>query len=319
MRLLDYLRPRLFEPLGIANPHWEVSPQDIDVGGWGLMITTSDIAAFGQLYVQQGHWQGRQLIPESWVAAASARQISNGSVPNSDWEQGYGYQFWRCRHDAYRGDGAFGQYCVVMPAQDAVLAITSGLGDMQRPLDLVWEHLLPAMGAAPLPEDEAAQTALAGTLARLQLHTPQGGPDSPVAARVSGKRFIMDENKGGITEVRFDFGTAETLITHSNAQGDLRIACGHNRWVNGTSSTGPHDTPGRPSTLPHFGPWKISASGAWTDDTTYTVKLWWYETPFARTLTYRFAGDRLTLEQQNNVGFEPPERVQLQGHLDEQA
>ena len=69
--------------------------------------------------------------PAAWVDAATARQTSNGSNPTSDWDQGYGYQFWRCRHGAYRGDGAFGQYCIVMPEQDAVVAITSGVRDMQ--------------------------------------------------------------------------------------------------------------------------------------------------------------------------------------------
>ena len=87
-------------------------------------------------------------MPEAWVEEATATHSDNSSQPNPDWQQGYGYQFWRCRHGAYRGDGAFGQYCLVMPDQDAVLAITSGIGDMQAALDLVWEHLLPAMGAA---------------------------------------------------------------------------------------------------------------------------------------------------------------------------
>ena len=124
--VLDYLRPRLFEPLGIENPTWETSPQGISLGGYGLSIRTEDIARFGQLYLQKGKWQGKQLVPAAWVEAATARQTSNGSNPKSDWDQGYGYQFWRCRHGAYRGDGAFGQFCIVMPEQDAVVAITSG-------------------------------------------------------------------------------------------------------------------------------------------------------------------------------------------------
>ena len=125
--VLDYLQPRLFEPLGIEQPTWETSPQGISTGGYGLSIRTEDIAKFGQLYLQKGKWQGKQLVPASWVEAATARQTSNGSNPNSDWDQGYGYQFWRCRHGAYRGDGAFGQYCIVLPEQDAVIAITSGV------------------------------------------------------------------------------------------------------------------------------------------------------------------------------------------------
>mgnify|MGYP001009161796 CR=1 FL=1 len=141
---LDYLRPRLFEPLGIDHPTWETSPQGISTGGYGLSIRTEDIASFGQLYLQKGKWQGKQLVPETWVEAATARQTATGSDPKSDWDQGYGYQFWRCRHNVYRGDGAFGQYCIVLPQHDAVIAITSGVKDMQSVLNLVGERLLPA-------------------------------------------------------------------------------------------------------------------------------------------------------------------------------
>ena len=164
MTVLDYLRPRLFEPLGIEHPTWETSPQGISAGGFGLSIRTEDIARFGQLYLQKGRWQGKQLVPEAWVEAATARQTSNGSNPKSDWDQGYGYQFWRCRHGAYRGDGAFGQYCVVLPEQDAVLAITSGVKDMQAVLNLVWDKLLPGMKSSPLAPDDGARKKLQGRL-----------------------------------------------------------------------------------------------------------------------------------------------------------
>ncbi len=63
--VLDYLQPRLFEPLGIEHPTWETSPQGISAGGYGLSIRTEDIARFGQLYLQKGKWQGKQLVPES--------------------------------------------------------------------------------------------------------------------------------------------------------------------------------------------------------------------------------------------------------------
>ncbi len=314
-RMLDYLRPRLFAPLAIADPRWETSPQGIDVGGWGLWITTADIAAFGQLYLQKGLWQGRRTLPEAWVESATARQVPNGPAPNADWEQGYGYQFWRCRHGAYRGDGAFGQYCVVLPAQGAVLAMTGGLRDMQRPLELVWEHLLPAMGSAPLADDAGEQAALAERLAHLQLPTPQGPSQSPIAARVSGRRFILEENEERIAEIRFDFAAAETRITIRTDQGEQHLACDHGRWRRGDAALGPRGTSARPSAPRLPGPWKIGASGAWTDEETFTAKLWWYETPFARTLTCRFAGDRLTVEQQPNVGFGPLEATQLRGRL----
>jgi len=157
--VLEYLKPRLFEPLGIENPEWGASPQGITYGGFGLHVRTEDIAKFGLLYQQKGRWNGKQLIPASWIEQATARQTSNGSDPSRDWDQGYGFQFWRCRHGAYRGDGAFGQFCIVLPEQDAVIAITADTKDMQAVLNVVWDKLLPAFhgGALPANADEDAK------------------------------------------------------------------------------------------------------------------------------------------------------------------
>jgi CubicO group peptidase (beta-lactamase class C family) len=165
--LLDYLRPRLFDPLGIENPQWDTSPQGISLGGWGLKIRTEDIARFGQLYLQKGLWHGRQLVPTAWVEQGTAKQVSNGSNPASDWDQGYGFQFWRCRHNAYRGDGRDGQFCVVLPEQDAVIAMTAETNDLQGQLSLVWEKLLPALHPAPLPANPAEESNLQEIVAEL--------------------------------------------------------------------------------------------------------------------------------------------------------
>ena len=125
-KIVDYLWPRLFRPLGIVNVRWEESPQGINTGGWGLYLKTEDLAKMGLLLLQDGKWQGKQLLPEGWVKEASAAQVPSlpaGVRPewlkkmkmtpkNSDWLQGYGYQMWRCRHDAVRADGANGQYII---------------------------------------------------------------------------------------------------------------------------------------------------------------------------------------------------------------
>jgi CubicO group peptidase (beta-lactamase class C family) len=144
--LVDYLLPRLFEPLGVEPPSWELSPQGINTGGWGLELRTEDLAKFGQLYLRRGHLDDSVVVPEEWVAEATSRQVPNGDpTAPSDWSQGYGYQFWQCRNGAYRGDGLGGQFCIVMPKQDAVLVITADLVDMQQELDVLWNHLLPAL------------------------------------------------------------------------------------------------------------------------------------------------------------------------------
>lgn len=166
--VLEYLTPRLFEPLGIETPVWETSPQGISIGGYGLYLRTEDIAKFGQLYLQKGKWNGEQLIPQSWIAMATSKQVSNGSNPESDWDQGYGFQFWRCRHEAFRGDGKDGQFCIVLPEQDAVVAITAHTGNMQAELNVVWDKLLPAFQEDALPEDPTAHNVLEATIAKLK-------------------------------------------------------------------------------------------------------------------------------------------------------
>jgi len=138
--VLEYLKPRLFDPLGIENPRWEASQEGISLGGYGLFVRTEDIAKFGQLYLQKGKWNGKQLISESWVEMATSKQVANGSDPENDWNQGYGFQFWRCRHGAYRGDGKDGQFCIVFPEHDAVVAITSNTRNMGGEMKLVWCH-----------------------------------------------------------------------------------------------------------------------------------------------------------------------------------
>ena len=166
--VVDYLQSRLFDPLGIQPPRWDTNPQGISLGGYGLFLKTEDIAKFGQLYLQNGKWEGKQLIPTTWVQQATSKQVSNGDNPSSDWNQGYGFQFWRCRHNAFRGDGKDGQFCVVLPDQDAVVVMTANTTNMQAQLSLVWDHLLEGFHEGAIAEDPKNQEALSGLCKNLR-------------------------------------------------------------------------------------------------------------------------------------------------------
>jgi CubicO group peptidase (beta-lactamase class C family) len=298
--LLDYLRPRLFEPLGIEHPTWDASPQGISAGGYGLSIRTEDIARFGQLYLQKGKWQGKQLVPEAWVEAATARQTSNGSSPKSDWDQGYGYQFWRCRNGSYRGDGAFGQYCIVLPEQDAVIAITSGVRDMQAVLNLIWDKLLPAMKSSALAPDEEANKKLQHALKGLSLRPPEGSGTPP---KVAGKKYVFPTNDRKLESIKLESEGKEdavTLVTRLDGV-ERRIACGRGTWQKGRAAWG------------RFPEQPAAASGAWTGDDTFTAKLCFYETPFIITLRLKFSGEEVRCAAESNVGFGPTKDSQLVG------
>ncbi|MFA5058362.1 MAG: serine hydrolase [Opitutaceae bacterium] len=309
LTVLDYLRPRLFEPLGIPNPAWDASAQGITLGGYGLSIRTEDIARFGQLYLQQGVWQGRRLLPAEWVAAATTRQTSTGSNPDSDWDQGYGYQFWRCRHGVYRADGAFGQFCIVLPEQDAIVVITSGVGDIQALLNLVWEKLLPALQTAPLPPDPTAQERLVRKLADLSLPPLEAAASSPLAAQVTGRKYVVSPNARHIEALTCEFSGDQTTLVIRAAGGEHRIACGHGVWLKGSTAF----VDALDQQLVRVGDQRIAACGAWTAADTYTVKLRPYETPYCLTLRLRFSGNQLIYDAEYNMSFGPTKLPQLVG------
>ncbi len=306
--LVEYLTPRLFEPLGIEGAWWETHPvSGVNFGGWGLNLRTEEIARFGQLYLQKGVWEGQQLIPADWVQAATSKQVSNGNDPLSDWAQGYGYQFWRCQPQGiYRGDGAFGQFCVVMPDQDAVLAITGGLPDMQLPLSAAWEHLLPAMQPAALPADPASATELAETLQNLVLNPPAAGAIPAAAAHFTGKTYTFGKNDEKLGALTFDFA-AQTLtyrLLGGGARGGTHtLPFGSGTWVEATT----------PLSFP--APTPVAASGTWTADDTFVLTLCFFETPFSANFTFRFTGDELQLDIKDNVSFGPTERPRMIGKL----
>ena len=110
-----------------------------------LGARTEDIAKLGQLYLQKGPVGRSAADPRRWVAEATSVQVANPGEPNPDWQQGYGFQFWRSRH-GYRGDGAFGQFCVILPEHETVVVTTASTLDMQAMLDAMWTHLLPGLG-----------------------------------------------------------------------------------------------------------------------------------------------------------------------------
>ena len=285
-RLIDYLRPRLFDPLGIDG-QWDVSPQGINMGGWGLSVTTEAIARFGQLYLQQGQWNGQQILPAAWIALATARHIDNAETPfnpDSDWQQGYGFQFWRCRFDSFRGDGAFGQFCLVMPDKQAVIAITASVEDMQAVLNLVWVHLRAGMVDAALSPSPDADR-LRDTLSHLHIDPPKEPTLSPLARSQSGMRYQLAANPLGLSNLQIDFEATSARIRLGTAAGDHVFVCSYgesNQWAMGTLPLFPHSP-------------KVAASGRWTRADRFEITLRYYETTIIYTLCCQFSNGKIVL------------------------
>lgn len=249
--LVDFLKPRLFQPLGIDSCSWQTDTQGRNLGYSGLHLTTGSIARFGRLIIDGGRLGDRQLLDPEWLAAATSHQTDNSSQASPDWSQGYGYQFWLSRH-GFRGDGAHGQFCIVLPEQDAVVIITSGSSDMQGILDLVWEHLLPAFGDQPLAADDHATAALAERLAGLTL-TPVGAdgwqpqpipePSADAEQNRDPVRVTAVEPADDTVVLSLDHdqrAVGATLRPRTDRPVPIKITCGTGRWIANTVMIGDH-------------------------------------------------------------------------------
>jgi hypothetical protein len=198
---------------------------------------------------------------------------------------------------------------MVIPELDAVVAMTSGVRNMQQVMNLVWDKLLPAMKQAKLPENASARKQLEARLGGLSVQFPKGGPSSPVASRVSGKWFELPENDRGIQAVSFDFNNgAPTLITRT-ANVETKLPIGIDTWVK--SRGGFTNRLSRALSVPENP--MLAASGAWSDENTFTVKIVLYETPYYSTLNFKFEGDRVIIDSEHNVAFGPTKQPQLVG------
>lgn len=208
-----------------------------------------------------------------------------------------------------RGDGAFGQFCIVLPELDAVVAVTGGTRDMARVMNLVWDKLLPEMRPGRLPEDAAARRKLEEKLKGLTVRYQTGRPASALAAKVSGRWYEFPENGRGIKALAFDFRGDPPALLVRTAAGETRTPVGFESWAKsrGGFANGLEralGVPARPLS---------AASGAWTGEDTYSLKLVLYETPYHSTLTFKFEGDRLLLDSEHNVWFGPTKQPQLIG------
>jgi CubicO group peptidase (beta-lactamase class C family) len=193
--LPDFLDERLFAPLGIAGAEWDRVASGETFGFHGLHLTTEAVAAFGELLLRGG----RRLIPRDWVARATTRraetlQFEDGSR-TIDHLQGYGYHLWMSRH-GYRGDGAFGQFCLVIPSHDLVVAVTAATPHGQAVLDAVWDCLLPAVDVAA-PDDPSLPLRLKRL--SLPLVTGDHAPDRPARATIPswGTSVSLDPGPAG--------------------------------------------------------------------------------------------------------------------------
>lgn len=234
--VMEFLKERLFSRIGIEKAWTTYDPTGEACTGWGFNMTTREISLIGQLYLDKGVWNGQRLFSEEWARLATTKQTWSGKKQGehqekNDWLQGFGFNFWRCRHGCFRADGSAGQYTIVFPEQDAVLSINGDVTDMQRVLDIVWDRMLPAFAKAALPEDAASAAALRDRTATLAL--------KPVAgARAGGDEFLgkvfpFKEAPAGIKDMRLDRTSDGWTFRVTTPAGVQAVPVGFGSWARG--------------------------------------------------------------------------------------
>jgi CubicO group peptidase (beta-lactamase class C family) len=226
----DLLEQRLFGPMGMRGAEWDHVASGRTFGFHGLHLTTEGLAAFGELLLRHGRWRGRQLVPRGWVELATRRHVptvqSEDGWRTADWLEGYGYHFWMSRH-GYRADGAFGQFCVIVPEQDLVIAMTAAATDLRAPLELFWHHLLPGLGHRGSRDDDVG---LAAQLRRLSMAPVTGArePGRRAAAPVDVTSDAPAVPHGGTVEVDPDAEGWQVTVETGGLR--VRIAVGYETW-----------------------------------------------------------------------------------------
>ena len=136
--LVSYLTPRLFEHLGIVRPTWEIDPLGRTFGAGGLFLTLSELHTFGQFYLQNGQWNGKQLLDPEWVKASTSKQVDNGAY-------GYGYLFWGGEQGTFRADGKYGQLSILCRDKDAVITVVCECRDGAALNRAIFDQLYPQL------------------------------------------------------------------------------------------------------------------------------------------------------------------------------
>ena len=302
MTVMEYLKQRVFKKLNIREVQWELSPEGINTGGWGLYIQSESLAKFGQLLLQRGKWHDQQLIPATWVDAMMKRQAD---APNGS---GYGYQMWTCKYPtAMHANGAYGQFIIVVPKEDVVVVITQcTMNNTTNEQAYIWNTLFRGMKSQPLtPSDSWQQLKertwslplLEGEQTNAILFNPKPKAGDPEPYQ--DKTFLLQKNPLGWKQLHF---VADSLIEITDtAQRTGLVEMGYRQWK--TSKVSLYPLYARYTVIGRFNPirppFRIGACYAWQDDE-LQAKLHfvdWVDSVFLR---IKFLGDRLEIIAKEN-------------------
>ncbi len=313
--LLDYLNQKLFGPMHIIQADWEMSPDGINTGGWGLRVQAETMAKLGLLLMNKGRWYGQQLVSADYIEEACSPLIyykdrKETDAP-TDGNQGYGYQIWQCKWPgAIRADGAFGQYSVVVPQEELVVVILGMIPNGHPELACIWNQLMPGLMAAPLEPEKKLQARLNHLCATASLPLPKGRPQTQKGTQIVGMVMQLDANQHGYRNLMLSHD-GSLMITYADGTKD-RLSSGYGQW--------------RYTEMRGFPPYSINAVNrmrdlrhdfvaasayAWTSPTTLEVRVHYVNWISGTTFTFDFEKNEVTIC--DNFPSSKPETVHFVG------
>ena len=303
-KLTEYLQERVFTPMNVTEWAWEESPEGVNTGGWGVHIQPESLAKFGQLILNEGNWEGKQLVPAEWIHEMCKKHRETG-------REVYGYHIWHCGgHDgAVRADGALGQYVISVLDKDMVVVMTEAtLGNGRDQRRLIWDVLLPYIQDEPLPTNKKDYQKLLKKQDGYKLAEVKGKASSAFASNWENKTIELGKNTFGWKSLKLNFGKKQVTMTVTETSGkSYELPFGFQQWMTTTFDAYP---PYSITPIDRFkgleGPYYASGSYAWISKEELQLKAHYVNWVSALEMTFRLKeGGEVELHVQTNYIKKP--------------
>ena len=284
-KLTEYLQERVFTPMNVTEWAWEESPEGVNTGGWGVHIQPESLAKFGQLILNEGSWEGKQLVPAEWIREMCKKHRETG-------REVYGYHIWHCGgHDgAVRADGALGQYVISVLDKDMVVVMTEAtLGNGRDQRRLIWDVLLPQIQDEPLPANKKDYQKLLKKQDSYKLAEVKGKASSAFALNWKNKTIELGKNTFGWKSLKLNFDKKLVTMTVTETSGkSYELPFGYQQWMTTTFDAYP---PYSITPIDRFkgleGPYYASGSYAWISKEELQLKVHYVNWVSALEMTFR--------------------------------
>lgn len=304
----EFLREEMLDEMGFnKESRCLLGPDKESWAGSGCLVSTRDFAKFALMLLNKGKWNGRQMISEAYVTAATTKQVDNNTDGEKDpWHCGYGYQFWIFKDGAFCMLGASSQIAICVPKYDFIFVCTAdtlgrhGSG-YDRIFSALWKEIVDKLGGGPI-EDMSAYERLTKRCSNLKIAPVCGKPHSDSVNEINDVTFKMHDNPMQISELSLHLEENCGRLHYRNSRGDKEIVFGIGECISDTfPETHFHGEILGESVNREF---RSVNSGAWVEENKFVIRCDIIDMYVGNlTITLCFKGDEVALSMYKNAQF----------------